>query len=77
MEKVEPLFRNSTVITTLKVIMCLFLIGLIKRMFGANQILSSNETIAFKVGVIVSYLTQLFGAIHVLHHLFQKKPIVR
>jgi len=47
MEKVEPLFRNSTVINTLKVIMCLFLIGLIKRMFGLNQITSYNETIAF------------------------------
>jgi hypothetical protein len=68
----KSILENPVVITIAKIAMCLIIIGLVRRSLNVDAVLSSAESVAYKMGNIAALAIQLLGAIAVLFLLFKK-----
>ncbi len=72
----KTILENPVVIIIAKIAMCLIVIGLVRRSFDLGTVLSSAESVAYKIGNVTALAIQLVGAIAVLLLLFRKQEQV-
>ncbi|MVN20562.1 hypothetical protein [Mucilaginibacter arboris] len=77
MRKLNLIFKNPAALTIAKIAVVLFLIDLIKKVFGISFSLSGVHSVAYNLGLTMGTITsiaiKIFGAIVILRILFTTK----